>query len=104
MEHLNRACKEAIKGLGANKTEKSITRIDKAIGPLVDIQANFDHSVLGKEAIASRWKVTSSQKDMNLIYLQVAQTYLTNSLEGNTSISVLCRSSCSTKMHDHKMG
>ena len=72
MEHLNRACKEAIKGLGANKTEKSITRIGKAIGPLVDIQANFDHSVLGKEAKASRRKVTSSQKDMNLILRELA--------------------------------
>ena len=95
MEHLNRACKEqAIKGLGANKTEKSITRIGKAIGPLFDIQANFDHIVLGKEAKASRQKVTSSQKDMNLILvnLQVMQTYLMKLLEGDTSISALQKS------------
>lgn len=38
MEHLNRLCKEAIKGLGANKTPEAITRIGNAIGPL--------HSVL----------------------------------------------------------
>ncbi len=29
LEHLNRLCKDLIKGLGANKTEKSITRIGK---------------------------------------------------------------------------
>ena len=64
MEHLNRACKEAIKGLGANK---SITRIGKAIGPLFDVTTNYDRSVLWKESKSSRRKVASSQKDMNLI-------------------------------------
>ena len=67
MEHLNRACKDAIKGLGTNKTEKSIIRIGKAIGPLVDITTNFDRSILSKESKSSGRKVASSQKDMNLI-------------------------------------
>ena len=31
MEHLNRTCKDAICGLGANKTPKAITRIGNAL-------------------------------------------------------------------------
>ena len=46
MEHLNRLCKEAIKGLGANKTPSAIKRIGDAIGPLHTILENFDDSVL----------------------------------------------------------
>lgn len=38
-EHLNRLCKTAVNGLGANKTKECITRIAKAIGtisPVID--------------------------------------------------------------------
>ena len=57
MEHLNRACKVAIKGLGANKTEKSITRIGKAIGPLVDITTNSIrvYSARNPNLVGGRW-------------------------------------------------
>ena len=34
LEHLNRLCKTAIKGLGANKTESCITRVGKALGTI----------------------------------------------------------------------
>ena len=67
MEHLNRTCKDAIRGLGANKTEKSIVRIGKAIGPLMSVTSNYDHSVLGKESKSSKHKVPSSEKDRRLI-------------------------------------
>lgn len=67
MEHLNRTCKEAIRGLGANKTEKAITRIGKAIGPLTSVTSNLDRNVLGKESKSSKRKVASSQKDRTLI-------------------------------------
>ena len=67
MEHLNRACKDSIRGLGANKTEKSITRIGKAIGPLMSITSNYDSSVLSKETKSSRRKVASSEKDRKMI-------------------------------------
>lgn len=67
MEHLNRACKEAIRGLGANKTEKSITRIGKAIGPLTMITSNYDRNVIGNVAKSSRRIVASAEKDRELI-------------------------------------
>lgn len=67
MEHLNRSCKDAIRGLGANKTEKSITRIGKALGPLMSVMSNYDTSVVEKELKASRHKVASAEKDMKLI-------------------------------------
>ena len=35
MEHLNRQVKTAIEGLGANKSEKAITRVGRAIGVLI---------------------------------------------------------------------
>ena len=34
-EHLNRTCKEAIKALGSNKTEKGVVRVGKALGTFV---------------------------------------------------------------------
>lgn len=42
MEHLNRVLKEAVKGLGANKTEKALVRVGKAIGAIESVQHNFD--------------------------------------------------------------
>ena len=36
MEHLNRLCKEAVQGLGANKTPDAIVRIGKCIGKVSD--------------------------------------------------------------------
>lgn len=42
MEHLNREVKTAIKGLGANKSQKAVLRTGKAIGVLTDNLTNFD--------------------------------------------------------------
>lgn len=69
MEHLNYACKDSIRGLGANKTEKSIksSRIGKALGPLMSIMSNYDISVLEKETKSSRHNVASSKKVMKLL-------------------------------------
>ena len=41
MEHLNRLVKEAIRNLGANKTEKAITRIGRAIGSIAPVLQQF---------------------------------------------------------------
>ena len=43
MEHLNRVCKNSIKGLGANKTEKAIQRAVKAIGKSSAVVEIFAH-------------------------------------------------------------
>ena len=43
MEHLDRIAKEAIKGLGANKTHKTICHIGKALGTISPLCSdNFD--------------------------------------------------------------
>ena len=41
-EHLNRVCKEAITGLGSNKSSENVTRIGKAIGTILPILSHFD--------------------------------------------------------------
>ncbi len=41
-EHLNRLVKTAIRGVGANKTQKSITRIARALGTVAPILDRFD--------------------------------------------------------------
>jgi len=42
MEHLNRDCKEAISGLGANITDESIRRIGKCLGRVKSTMHQFD--------------------------------------------------------------
>ena len=42
MEHLNRIAKDAIKGLGANKSAKAIDRVGKVIGTISMSLTNFD--------------------------------------------------------------
>ena len=42
MEHLNRVCKEAIRGLGVNKTDKAIVRVGKSLGTLCPVLDQFD--------------------------------------------------------------
>lgn len=42
MEHLNKIAKVAVEGLCENKTERTISRVGKAIGTLTDTLDNFD--------------------------------------------------------------
>lgn len=42
MEHLNRLVKDAVKGLGANKTESAISRVGRAIGTIAPVLSKFD--------------------------------------------------------------
>ena len=42
MEHLNKLAKDAIKGLKANKTEKAIVRVERALGTIFPVLQNFD--------------------------------------------------------------
>ena len=72
MEHLNRVCKEAIKGLGANKTPKAISRIGNAMGPMYSILDNFDRSVL-KATAQGRHKVPNADKDVHKVICQLQE-------------------------------
>lgn len=67
MEHLNHICKQAIKGIGANKTEESIIRIGKALGPLAEVTANYDRNVLNPSNRLStgRHKRAAVEKDQS---------------------------------------
>lgn len=42
MEHLNRLCKGAITGLGANKSQRGITRAAEALGTITPVLSNYD--------------------------------------------------------------
>ena len=66
MEHLNRVCKEAVCGLGANKTPKAITRIGKCIGVLMPVLENYDKGI-SISAQSGRHSVPSSQRDRDMI-------------------------------------
>ena len=43
MEHLNRECKAAIAGIGANISDSAIQRVGKCIGELMKVTGNYDH-------------------------------------------------------------
>ena len=66
MEHLNHVCKQAVRGIGANKTKESITRIGKAIGPLAEVTSNFDRDVLTLSNNGHH-KVASAKKDNSTV-------------------------------------
>ena len=66
MEHLNRVLKDGIKGLGANKTEKAITRLGKCISSFDQILSNFDES-LEVHHSADFHTVASLEKDITLV-------------------------------------
>ena len=42
MEHLNRIAKDAIRGLGANKSEKAIVRVGRTLGTVAPVLQSFD--------------------------------------------------------------
>ena len=65
-EHFNRVCKECIRGLGPNKTEKAITRVGKALGTLRPLLDNFDSDNNVADTSGAH-KKPSSAKDRDLI-------------------------------------
>ena len=73
MEHLNRACKNAISGLGANKTPKSIGRIAKCIGVLTSVCDNFDDQTEISQNKGFH-TVTKDKKDRDVV-LKELQTH-----------------------------
>ena len=69
-EHLNRLCKDCVKGLGSNKTKESIIRCSKALGVLQEMLDNFDdHNNVSIPSGAH--KPLSYQQDVRLIVEQL---------------------------------
>ena len=66
MEHLNRVVKEALKGLGANKTEKAMVYVGKAVGALDSVQKNYDHDNCINEGSGSH-RAASFSKELRKV-------------------------------------
>ena len=73
MEHLNKVAKVAIDGLGANKSEKAITRVGKAIGTMTSTIDNFD-TVNKVPAESGAHSKKSSEKDLNKVISQLVKS------------------------------
>ena len=71
-EHLNRVVKDAIRGLGSNKTEKAITRAGKAFGTLEPVLRQFD-AENGLQRFGSHVS-PSDAKDARVIVDQLMKT------------------------------
>jgi len=72
-EHLNKLCKDCVKGLGSNKTKQGITRCNKALGTLHDLLKNFDEK--NNVACANGAHRSPSNKlDLNLIIEELQRT------------------------------
>ena len=66
MEHLNRVCKDALRGLGANKTPKAIQRMGTCVGVLKSVTDNFDEQTEVSENKGYH-TVASADKDRDII-------------------------------------
>ena len=54
MEHINRIAKQSIRNLGANKTQKAIERVGRAVGTLDKVISHFDEeNGIAKVSVAS---------------------------------------------------
>ena len=73
MEHLNRLVKEAIKHLGANKTERAIMRIGKAVGTLAPVLALFDQE-LEIGSVSDTHHVASFEKERNILVHELVKS------------------------------
>ena len=72
-EHLNRVIKDAIRGLGANKTEVAIVRAGKALGTLEPVLRQFDAENKVKKPSGAH-KPPSAEKDGQQIIEQLLKT------------------------------
>lgn len=70
MEHLNRVCNDAIRGLGANQAEKGITRVGKALRTLSTALDQYDKDTMVQSASAI-CSIPKSEKDRDLIMQQL---------------------------------
>ena len=72
MEHLNKLVKVSIEGLGANKSEKAIKRVAKAMGALSKTTESFDSEV-GVASPSGKHSDESQLKDLKNIIQQLLE-------------------------------
>ncbi len=63
MEHLNRIAKDAIRALGANKTEQAVERVGKAIGTIAPLLQQYDEETNVKN-VSGAHKRAKMSKDI----------------------------------------
>ena len=73
MEHLNCICKEAIRGLGVNKTDRAISRVAKSLGTLSPVLDQYD-LVNNVPDTSSIHKAPISDKDRDMIIKELIQS------------------------------
>ena len=81
MEHLNRVAKDAIRGLGANKTERAIERVGKAIGTLAPLLESFDQKVNVKDVSGSHRRA-SMKKDIEEVVNELTTHAVFSTIHG----------------------
>ena len=91
-ENINRDLKNYIKGMGANKTNKAIERLSKAIGGLREIIQNFDNKT-GNKAKPSLHSHKSSKNDEQQIINVLINLKPFSSIEGRKHDTFLDASS-----------
>lgn len=72
MEHLNRLVKVSIENLGANKSEKAIKRVAKAMGTLSKATKSFDSEV-GISSISGKHSEKSQLRDLKTVTQQLIE-------------------------------
>ena len=73
MEHLNKLTKVAVDGLGANKSEKAITRVGKAIVTMAGTLDNFD-AVNNVPAVSGAHSRKAADKDLHKVIKQLVKS------------------------------
>ena len=81
MEHINRACKEAMGSLRSNISDKSVDRVGKCISGVMKITKQFDaeNSV---PQVSGRHSKRSMEKDMKTVMAQLMETKVYDHVRG----------------------
>ena len=70
MEHLNRLAKDAVKNLGANKTEKAISHVGRALGTIAPVLSKFDDENF--KTPSGMHKIASYERDRKVVMKEFA--------------------------------
>ncbi len=71
-EHLNRLCKTAIEGLGANKSKRARLRIGRTVGMLEALLNNFDNDN-DVTNISQAHTARNIKKDLNIVVKELQE-------------------------------
>lgn len=86
MEHLNRLLKDAVRGLGSNKTESAISRVGRAIGTIAPVLSKFDNENLLVTPTGTH-HIASYERDQNVIVSELCTTNVFGYVSGRRHTS-----------------